>query len=207
MPCSLIDAAKDAVHEWIRTHDPPLDRELVVLATSGEFPSNGLGVRPDMYDSLKVKLESALEHLHYGPQGLTVLAKLRSKRFIETRVENCRPVFDAASKADFDITTFVSLNDGSLARACSDTRKVTRTRARPASHVSARANRLKLARCPGPTCTGPGAERRLSPIVSPAAGNCPDIIAQLSGPRRGFTGLPGSLKDTDQGRSRREKHG
>ena len=78
-----IGAAKDTVYDWVRTKEPRVDKELMVLARSGEFPSNGLGVRKDMDDSLKARLKSALLHLHESPRGLEVLAALRSKRFID----------------------------------------------------------------------------------------------------------------------------
>ncbi|MBI5910807.1 MAG: phosphate/phosphite/phosphonate ABC transporter substrate-binding protein [Betaproteobacteria bacterium] len=101
-----IGAAKDTVYDWVRAKEPRIDKELVVLARSGEFPSNGLGVRKDMDASLKAKLKSALLHLHDRPQGMQVLAALGSKRFAETMVEDYQPVFDAVGKAGIDIRKY-----------------------------------------------------------------------------------------------------
>ena len=106
-----IGAAKDTVYDWVRTREPRVDKELLVLARSGEFPSNGLGVRKDLDDSLKAQLKSALLHLHDNPRGLKVLAALRSKRFIETKVEDYQPVIDAAIKAGIDIRTYEFRNE------------------------------------------------------------------------------------------------
>ncbi len=106
-----IGAAKDTVYDWVRSKDPRVAEELVVLAKSGEFPSNGLGVRKDMDDSLKAKLKSALLQLPDSPQGREVLATLRATRFIETKVEDYQPVFDAAGKAGIDISTYEFRND------------------------------------------------------------------------------------------------
>ena len=106
-----IGAAKDTVYDWVRTKEPRVDKELVVLARSGEFPSNGLGVRKDMDPSLKAKLKSVLLHLHDSAQGRKVLAELRATRFIETTVEDYQPVFDAAGKADIDIKTYNFRNE------------------------------------------------------------------------------------------------
>lgn len=106
-----IGAAKDTVYDWVRSREPRIDKELVVLAKSGEFPSNGLGVRKNMDVSLKAKLKSALLHLHDSPQGREVLATLRAKRFIETKAEDYQSVFDAAGKAGIDIGTYEFRND------------------------------------------------------------------------------------------------
>ena len=106
-----IGATKDTVYDWVRTKEPRVDKELVVLAKSGDFPSNGLGVRKDLDASLKAKLKSALLHLQDSPQGLKVLQALRFNRFIETKVEDYQPVFDAAGKAGIDIRTYDFRND------------------------------------------------------------------------------------------------
>lgn len=106
-----IGAAKDSVYDWVQTKDPRIDKELVILARSGEFTSNGLGVRKDMDETLKAKLKSTLLHLHDSPRGLKVLEALRFKRFIETKVEDYQSVFDAAAKAGIDIGTYAFRNE------------------------------------------------------------------------------------------------
>ncbi len=106
-----IGAAKDSVYDWVQNKEPRVDKELLILARSEEFPSNGLGVRKDMDASLKAKLKLALLHLQDSPQGLKVLEALRFKRFIETKVEDYQPVFDAAAKAGIDIRTYEFRND------------------------------------------------------------------------------------------------
>ena len=83
-----------------------MEMELVILARSGEFPSNGLGVRKGMDPSLQAKLKSVLLHLHDSPQGRKVLAELRATRFIEATVEDYQPVFDLAGKAGIDVRTY-----------------------------------------------------------------------------------------------------
>ena len=106
-----IGAAKDSVYDWVQTKDPRIDKELVILARSGEFTSNGLGVRKDMDETLKAKLKSTLLQLHDSPRGLKVLEALRFKRFIETKVEDYQSVFDAAAKAGIDIGTYAFRNE------------------------------------------------------------------------------------------------
>ena len=104
-------AAKDSVYEWIASRDPAIDRDLQVLARSEEFPSNGLALRKDMDPALVARLKTVLLQLHENPQGLKVLEALRAKRFIETRVEDYKPVFDVARRAGIDVTTYVFKND------------------------------------------------------------------------------------------------
>lgn len=106
-----IGAAKDSVYDWVRSKEPRIDKELLILARSEEFPSNGLGVRKDMDAGLKAKLKAALLHLQDSPQGLKVLETLRFRRFIDTRVEDYQPVFDAAAKAGIDLKTYEFRND------------------------------------------------------------------------------------------------
>jgi len=106
-----IGAAKDSVYDWVQNKEPRVDKELVILARSEEFTSNGLGVRKGLDASLKAKLKSALLHLQDSPQGLKVLETLRFKRFIETKVEDYQSVFDVAGKAGIDIGTYEFRND------------------------------------------------------------------------------------------------
>ena len=106
-----IGAAKDTIYDWLRTVEPRIDKELVVLAKSAEFASNGLGVRKDMDPSLKAKLKSLLLHLHESAEGRKVLESLRAKHFIETRVEDYQSVFDEAGKAGVDIRKYEYRNE------------------------------------------------------------------------------------------------
>ncbi len=106
-----VGAAKDSVYEWVASRDPAINRDLQVLARSEEFPSNGLGLRKDMDPALVARLKTVLLHLHENPQGLKVLETLRAKRFIETRVEDYKPVFDAARHAGIDVSGYVFQND------------------------------------------------------------------------------------------------
>lgn len=106
-----VGAAKDSVYEWIASRDPAIDRDLHVLARSEEFPSNGLALRKDIDPALVARLKTVLLQLHENPQGLKVLEALRAKRFIETRVEDYKPVFDVARRAGIDVSTYVFKND------------------------------------------------------------------------------------------------
>lgn len=108
---AAVGAAKDSVYEWISTKEPRVNNELVILAKSGEYPSNGLGVRKAMDEALKEKLKTALLHLHDTPQGQKVLESLRFQRFIETKASDYQPVFDVAKKAHIDLRSYQFRND------------------------------------------------------------------------------------------------
>lgn len=106
-----IGAAKDSIYELVSAKEPRVGKELVVLARSEEFPSNGLGVRKTMDKALMAKLKAALLNLHESPQGQKVLVSLHYKNFIETKTKDYRPVFDMAEKAHIDLKTYQFRND------------------------------------------------------------------------------------------------
>lgn len=108
---AAIGAAKDSMFELIAKKDPRIAKEIVILARSGEYPSNGLGVRKDMDETLQAKLKSALLRLHETPQGQKVLQSLHFTRFIETKAADYQPVFDVAKKARIDLKNYHYLND------------------------------------------------------------------------------------------------
>ena len=53
-------ACKNTVYEEYTKLHPEIQRNLTVLATSAQVPSNGLGVRPDLDPELKRQLREAL---------------------------------------------------------------------------------------------------------------------------------------------------
>lgn len=108
---AAIGAAKDSMYELISAKEPRMAKELVILARSEEYPSNGLGVRKNLDAALQTKLKSALLHLHETPQGQKVLESLRYQRFIETKASDYQPVFDVAKKAGINLKAYQFRND------------------------------------------------------------------------------------------------
>lgn len=105
-----IGAAKHSIYEQMRKADPRIDRELTILAESGQMPSNGLCVRKDLDDTLKMKLKSVLLNLHLEDDGKQVLKQFGVIKFIETTSDDYQPVFEMAAKAGIDINSYDSRN-------------------------------------------------------------------------------------------------
>ncbi len=98
-----IGAAKHSMYDRVRSEDPRVDQELVILARSPEVPSNGLCVRKDLDPGIMAVLKSALLNLHHEPEGKEVLEKFGALKFIETTAKDYQPVLDMAKKAGIDM--------------------------------------------------------------------------------------------------------
>jgi len=101
-----VGAAKHSMYDRVRTEDPRVGRELIILAESPPVPSNGLCVRKGLDDALKGKLTDALLTLHTDPEGDHVLKQFGALKFIKTTVQDYQPVFELAKKAGIDIKTY-----------------------------------------------------------------------------------------------------
>jgi phosphonate transport system substrate-binding protein len=101
-----IGVSKHSVYDRVRKEEPRVDQELVILAISPEVPSNGLCVRKDLDEAIKVKLKNALLNLHNEPEGKEILEKVGALKFIETTATDYRPVFDMADKAGVDMRQY-----------------------------------------------------------------------------------------------------
>jgi ABC-type phosphate/phosphonate transport system substrate-binding protein len=69
-------------------------------------PSNGLCVRKDLDEAIKVRLKNALLNLHNEPEGKEILEKVGALKFIETTATDYQPVFDMANKAGIDMRQY-----------------------------------------------------------------------------------------------------
>ncbi len=101
-----LGAAKHSIYDRVRKDDPRVDSELIILAESTRVPSNGLGVRKDLPESLKNKLKTVLLGLHTDPDGKVVLQQFGALKFIETTTKDYQPVFEMSRKCGIDITTY-----------------------------------------------------------------------------------------------------
>ncbi len=106
-----VGASKNTVFDWVRKSNPRIDKEIVVLAESTKVPSNGLCVRKTLDPSIQGKIKKALLSLDQSPEGRSVLTKFRAVKFIETGVEDYRPVFNFAAKANINLQQYVYRND------------------------------------------------------------------------------------------------
>ncbi|MDA8078745.1 MAG: phosphate/phosphite/phosphonate ABC transporter substrate-binding protein [Nitrospiraceae bacterium] len=101
-----IGAAKHSIYDRVRKVEPRVDKELVILAESVKVPSNGLCVRKGLDPQLQKKLKEALLTIDKDSEGRVVLEKFGGMKFIETTVEDYKPVFILAEKAGIDIKKY-----------------------------------------------------------------------------------------------------
>jgi phosphonate transport system substrate-binding protein len=106
-----IGASKNTVFDWVREQDPRVDREIVILAESAKVPSNGLLVRNGLDGGIIKKLKESLLNLDKSSEGKEVLKKFRAQNFIDTTIDDYRPVFVSAEKAGIDLKTYQYRNE------------------------------------------------------------------------------------------------
>lgn len=101
-----IGAAKHSIYSRLMKEDPRIEKELLVLSQSPDVPSNGLCVRKGLSGEITKKIKNALLTLHTDPEGGAVLKKFGALRFIDTTVQDYKPVFELSSKAGIDIKKY-----------------------------------------------------------------------------------------------------
>ncbi len=101
-----VGSAKNTIYEQMRELNPRIDNELVVLASSPRVPSNSLCLRANLAPQYTEQLKALLLNLHNDQKGVEVLKKLGAKRFVETGLEDYRPVFDMAKEAGIDLQKY-----------------------------------------------------------------------------------------------------
>lgn len=106
-----IGAAKNTVFYRLAAKDGRISRELEILATSPHVPANGLSVRHDLDDDLKLGLKQKLLEMNQHADGRDILAGLKVEKFIETRMEDYQPVLDYADSVGLDLKTYNYLNN------------------------------------------------------------------------------------------------
>jgi phosphonate transport system substrate-binding protein len=105
-----IACAKNTVYEILVREDPGIKDKLVIIATSADVPSNGLGLRKELAYGVKEELKQALLDMHITPEGKKVLKKFGVKRFIETGKDDYAPVFDITERAGIDLKKYEYVN-------------------------------------------------------------------------------------------------
>jgi len=105
-----IACAKNTVFEILAREDSRIKDNLVIIATSPDVPSNGLGLRKEIAYGVKEELRSALLDMHIDPEGKEVLEEFGVKRFIETNKEDYAPVFDISERAGINLQKYNYIN-------------------------------------------------------------------------------------------------
>lgn len=106
-----IGAAKHSIYNRVRTSDPRVDKDLVILAESAKVPSNGLCVRKGLDKDIKKKLKEALLNIDKDPEGKKALAKFGALKFIETTVDDYHPVLHLTANAGIDLKKYNYRNE------------------------------------------------------------------------------------------------
>jgi phosphonate transport system substrate-binding protein len=105
-----IGAAKNTIYEDLMKKDERIKNELIILRASSKVPENGLAVRKDLDRKIKEKLKIALLQMHMDEEGKEVLKKFGANRFIETKDEDYKPVYELVKKANIDIKKYLYTN-------------------------------------------------------------------------------------------------
>jgi len=105
-----IGAAKNTMFYRLAAKDKRLLDELVFLARSPDVPENGLAVRKDIDNTIKLKLKQALVNLHADPEGIIVLKKFGAKKFIETSDDDYSSVYEYVRKIGLNLSTYDYMN-------------------------------------------------------------------------------------------------
>ena len=79
-----VGAAKNTIYEQMSAENSRIEKELVILASSGSVPQNCLAVRKDLDPELKAALKQALLEMDRSAEGMEALRRFGARGFIET---------------------------------------------------------------------------------------------------------------------------
>ena len=97
---------KDLIYQKLIKENPELEKKLVVLSASDPAPSNALCVSKDLDPMLKNKIKDALLNLAKEAQGKPVLESLGADRFVETKDQDYRCLYDTINALGIDLNTY-----------------------------------------------------------------------------------------------------
>ncbi|MBI4843749.1 MAG: phosphate/phosphite/phosphonate ABC transporter substrate-binding protein [Nitrospirae bacterium] len=101
-----VGCAKNTIFERLAAEDPSVKNDLVIIAKSPFFPSNGMGLRNDIDQPTRAKLQSVLLDMENSPEGKKVLDEFGAVKFIKTSEDDYLPVFEIAKKAGLNLATY-----------------------------------------------------------------------------------------------------
>ena len=106
-----IGAAKNTMFYSLAAKDKRLLNDLVFLARSPDVPENGLAVRKEIDNTVKLKLKRALINMHRDPEGINTLKRFRAKKFIETSDDDYSSVYEYVRKIGLNLSTYDYMNE------------------------------------------------------------------------------------------------
>lgn len=111
-----IGGGKNHIFNELAAEYPDFAEQMVVLAESPAMPSNGLAVRKDLNPALKMRLRDLLVGLDNSTEGREVLKNFGAKKFINTRDEDYRSLYDMVEKLEIDLANYPYLQAPSSAK-------------------------------------------------------------------------------------------
>lgn len=103
-----VGACKNHVFNALVESDSDFKEEMLVLAESGEVPSNGMAVRSDLDPSLKNRLKEILINMHKSKEGVKALEGFRAKKFIETTDQDYMSLYRMVEEIGIDLQSYRS---------------------------------------------------------------------------------------------------
>jgi phosphonate transport system substrate-binding protein len=108
-----VGAVKNLVFLKMAEENPQISEELVVLANSADFPTNGLAIRENFDWDVKEDLQKVLLHMHEDPEALAILMKLGADKFVVTTEEEYENVHALLRSLKIDPVRFLDSEDNS----------------------------------------------------------------------------------------------
>jgi phosphonate transport system substrate-binding protein len=101
-----VGVAKNTIFETMAQQNVRVEKELVVIATSGVVPQNCLAVRRDLDPELKNALKEALLAMDKNEAGQETLKRFGARGFIETQDSDYAYLYQLASEVGVDFRSY-----------------------------------------------------------------------------------------------------
>jgi phosphonate transport system substrate-binding protein len=101
-----IGAAKNTIYEQLSAENSRIEKELVILASSGAVPENCLAVRKDLDPELKVALKQALLDMDKIEDGKETLHRFGARGFTETNDSDYAYLYKLAREVGINLKTY-----------------------------------------------------------------------------------------------------
>jgi phosphonate transport system substrate-binding protein len=98
-----IGSAQSTIFDMLVAKDPTINKELNIIAKSGEFPETTLCLRKNISPKIKSSITDILLNMNNDAQGKEILKKFGILKFIKADAKDFAPVFNLADRAGIDI--------------------------------------------------------------------------------------------------------
>ncbi len=106
-----IGGAKDTIFNSLMEEYQDFKEQMVILAESPEYPSNGLAVRKDLNPAIKLRIKTLLLSLHETPEGLEVLKNFGAIKFIKTSNDDYEALYNMVEQLGIDLREYSHKNN------------------------------------------------------------------------------------------------